>query len=93
MMHVIPHLEHGIGTFLPEGGCVPFPCIWRSSVRARRDLPHGTPAARILHAEGRVTGVEDAQGQVHRADWVVSNADLHPTYRKLLPDVKAPERI
>ena len=94
MMHVIPHLEHGIGTFLPEGGMRSIPLHLEKLGRALGvTFLTDTPAARILHAEGRVTGVEDSQGQVHRADWVVSNADLHPTYRKLLPDVKAPERI
>lgn len=94
MMHVIPHLEHGIGTFLPEGGMRSIPLHLENLGRALGvTFLTDTPATRILHAEGRITGVEDAQGQVHRADWVVSNADLHPTYRKLLPDVKAPERI
>ena len=93
-MHVIPHLEHGIGTFLPEGGMRSIPLHLEKLGRALGvTFLTDTAAARILHAEGRVTGVEDARGQVHRAHWVVSNADLHPTYRQLLPDVKAPERI
>jgi phytoene desaturase len=94
MMHVIPHLEHGIGTFLPEGGMRAIPLHLEALARAAgATLLTGTPARRILHESGRVTGVEDGRGAVHRADLVVSNADLHPTYRNLLPDLEAPERI
>ena len=84
MMHVIPHLEHGIGTFLPEGGMRAIPPPSRSLGQMPwRHLPHRHACRRILHDRGRVTGVEDERGQVHKADWVVSNADLHPTYRRL----------
>ena len=94
MMHVIPHLEHGIGTFLPEGGMRAIPRHLEAlatslGVRFLTD----TAAERILHTEGRVTGVRDAHGEVHPAHLVVSNADLHPTYRRLLPDLDAPEHI
>ena len=94
MMHVIPHLEHGIGTFLPEGGMRAIPLHLEALAKCLGvTFLTDTPARRILHDRGRVTGVEDERGQVHKADWVVSNADLHPTYRRLLPDLKAPERI
>ena len=91
MMHVIPHLEHGIGTFLPEGGMRAIPLHLEALAKSLGvTFLTDTPARRILHDRGRVTGVEDERGQVHKADWVVSNADLHPTYRRLLPDLKAP---
>ena len=94
MMHVIPHLEHGIGTFLPEGGMRAIPLHLEALAKCLGvTFLTDTPARRILHDRGRVTGVEDERGQVHKADWVVSNADLHPTYRRLLPDLKAPKRI
>jgi phytoene desaturase len=94
MMHVIPHLEHGIGTFLPEGGMRAIPLHLEALAKSLGvTFLTDTPARRILHDQGRVTGVEDDRGQVHKADWVVSNADLHPTYRRLLPNLKAPEHI
>ena len=94
MMHVIPHLEHGIGTFLPERGMRSIPLHLEGLAKALGvTFWLETPAERILHDQGKVTGVQDGHGKVHRADIVVSNADLHPTYRHLLPDLKAPERI
>jgi len=94
MLHVIPHLEHGIGTFLPEGGMRTIPVHLERLARAvGTTILTRTPARKILHQHGQVQGVEDHSGTIHRADLVVSNADLHPTYRSLLPDIKAPESI
>ena len=94
MLHVIPHLEHGIGTYLPEGGMRAIPLhLERLATCLGVNILTKTPAHRIHHANGVVRGVEDASARIHPADIVVSNADLHPTYRRLLPDLKAPERI
>jgi phytoene desaturase len=94
MMHVIPHLEHGIGTFFPEGGMRSIPLhLEKLAIHLGVAIHTGCAAVQIVHNDHRVTGVKDAQGNTHKADLVVSNADLHPTYRKLLPDLKAPEKI
>jgi phytoene dehydrogenase-like protein len=52
-----------------------------------------SPVERILLSDDqrRATGVE-VQGRAHLADVVVSNMDVVPTYRRLLPDLPAPER-
>ncbi len=92
MLQVIPHLEHGMGTFFPCGGMI---AITEHLVRlldaAGATLTLGTRADRIVHAGGRVQGVETSDG-FRRAELVVSNADVAPTYRRLLPDLAAPER-
>ena len=94
MMHVIPHLEHGIGTYLPEGGMRSIPLhLEKLAKHLGVTILTDCAAERIVHDGRRVTGVKDALGRTHTADLVVSNADLHPTYRKLLPDLDAPERI
>ena len=94
MMHVIPHLEHGIGTFLPEGGMRAIPRhLAQLATAAGTRIETGTPVRRIVHRNGGVVGVEDHRGTLHPAQIVVSNADLHPTYRRLLSDLPAPERI
>ena len=46
---------------------------------------------RKLTEKDRVKGVL-VGGQKHFADCVVSNMDIYPTYRKLLPQAKAPEK-
>ena len=50
---------------------------------------------RIVHESGKIKGIvlETGNDSVTPADLVVSNSDVHPTYRKLLPDLVAPEKI
>ena len=94
MLHVIPHLEHGIGTFLPKKGMRSIPeHVAALALSMGVDIQCNTRARQILHDAGKVTGVLDERGTTHDAQVVVSNADLHPTYRALMPDLPAPERI
>lgn len=98
MMHVIPHLEHGQGTFFPDNGMVGITRhLHALGVALGVDYRFGHRALRIEHDGARVTGVlcEDADGHTHTfaADTVISNADIWPTFRTLLPDLNAPENI
>ena len=94
MLLAIPHLEHGLGTFLPEGGMGAIARHLHALGAALGvEYRFNTAVERILHTSGQVTGVCCADGTELRASVVVSNADIHPTYRKLLPELPAPERI
>lgn len=92
VLNIIPHLEHGIGTFLPVNGMHD---ITTSLVKLATELGveflFGTRVEEILIIKNKVKGVLTANGNYH-ADVVVSNMDVTPTYRRLLPAVKAPER-
>ena len=93
MLHVIPHLEFGMGTFAPEGGMHAIvEALYRTACNLGVTFHLSTPVDRILTSGGQVTGIESG-GQQHTADIVVSGADVTPTYRRLLPDQPAPERI
>jgi len=91
-LNVIPHLEFNIGAYFPKGGMHQ---ITLSLVKLAQDLGvefHlGTPVDRISITGGRATGIEVGGKSIH-ADLVVSNADVVPTYRKLLPDQPSPEK-
>lgn len=91
-LSMIPHLEHGIGAFYPEGGIY---AIARSLARLAAEFGvtfrYNEPVAEILTAEGRVTGLRTALN-VYDFGQVVSNMDVVPTYRRLLPRQPAPER-
>ncbi|UOG74960.1 phytoene desaturase family protein [Hymenobacter tibetensis] len=91
-LSMIPHLEHGLGAFYPEGGIY---AIAQSLVRLAEELGvefrYQEPVLEILTAEGRVTGVRTEQ-DVYDVGLVVSNMDVVPTYRRLLPTQPAPER-
>lgn len=92
IMNVIPHLEHGIGTFLPKGGMHQ---ITLSLVSLAKELGvtfHFKSKVEKIHTEGnKATGVK-VNGTTNSADVVVTNMDVVPTYRQLLPQLQAPEK-
>ena len=94
LMRMIPGLEHGQGAFYPLGGMY---AITRALHLLAVDLGvrfhFNTPVERILldAEKRRAIGVR-TQGWDHLGELVVSNMDVVPTYRRLLPGLKAPER-
>jgi phytoene desaturase len=91
-LSMIPHLEHGIGAFYPEGGIY---AIASSLARLAEEFGvkfrYNEPVEEIITADHRVTGVRTAL-DVYDFGRVVSNMDVVPTYRRLLPHQPAPER-
>jgi len=91
-LSLIPHLEHGIGAFYPEGGIY---AIAQSLHRLAEEFGvkfrFNEPVREILTAGDLVTGVRTDQ-DIYDFGVVVSNMDVVPTYRKLLPRQPAPER-
>lgn len=92
ILNIIPHLEHNIGTFLPEKGMHQ---ITLSLVALARELGvefnFNQQVEEILVRNKKAYGVVTPKG-IMEADLVVSNMDITPTYRKLLPNEKPPER-
>lgn len=92
VLNVIPHLEHGIGTYFPKGGMI---SITNSLVSLAKSLgvkfEFGRRVEHIICEAKRVTGVQCADRN-YDADIVVSNADVYPSYDKLLRQ-KVPSRI
>ncbi|MFT2009738.1 1-hydroxycarotenoid 3,4-desaturase CrtD [Pontibacter sp. 13R65] len=91
-LNLIPHLEHNIGAFYPTGGIY---AIAASLVQLAEELGvtfrYNEQVQQITTAGKAVTGVKTSQGS-YKADVVVSNMDVVPTYRKLLPNLLAPEK-
>ncbi|RNI27020.1 1-hydroxycarotenoid 3,4-desaturase CrtD [Rufibacter latericius] len=91
-LNLIPHLEFNIGAFYPEGGIF---AIAQSLVRLGEELGvefrYNELVQEIITEGSRATGVRTPQG-TFAAEVVVSNMDVVPTYRKLLPHQSAPER-
>lgn len=93
VLNIIPHLEHGIGTFHPEKGMHQ---ITESLVQLATELNvrfhFNERVEEILIENRKATGVRTASG-IYEAALVVSNMDITPTYRRLLPSEQAPKRI
>lgn len=90
-LNIIPHLEHGIGAFYPKGGIY---SIAASLVKLAEELGvqfrYNEKVEQIIVAGNKIAGVQTSNGK-YNSDLVVSNMDVMPTYRKLLPDKPAPE--
>ncbi|MEJ8804331.1 1-hydroxycarotenoid 3,4-desaturase CrtD [Pontibacter sp. H249] len=91
-LNIIPHLEHNIGAFYPDGGIY---AIAASLVKLAEELgvefKYNEPVNQILTAGKSIAGIETNQSK-YKADVVVSNMDIVPTYRRLMPNKKAPEQ-
>lgn len=91
ILNMIPYLEHGVGTFLPEKGMHQ---ITTSLVALAEELGvnfrYNSRVNKIIVEGGKAIGVA-LDNETFEADIVLSNMDITPTYRKLMPEVKAPE--
>jgi phytoene desaturase len=92
ILAIIPHLEHNVGTFIPEGGMI---SITRSLYALAKELgvvfEFEAPVTRIVVEDSRASGVV-RHGEHVASDLVVCNMDIVPAYRQLMPDEAAPER-
>jgi diapolycopene oxygenase len=93
ILTLIPHLEFNIGTFFPAGGMHQ---ITLSLVRLAETLGvrfrYEQRVDRITIEKGKVNGILTGENHIP-ADLVVSNMDIVPTYRKLLPGIRAPRQV
>jgi phytoene desaturase len=92
IMSMIPHLEQHFGTYFPKGGMHQ---ITMSLYNLAKEIgvifQFETKVEEIITENNQATGVK-VNNHVIPFDIVVSNADVVPTYRKLLPKHKAPEK-
>lgn len=81
----IAHMQTELGVWYPMGGTRAVPLALEKLARELGvDFRLGTDVTRILHKDGRVTGVETASGERVPASWVVSNMDAIRTYTELV---------
>lgn len=93
MLTIIPHFEHGIGTFYPEGGMHSITTsLFGLAQRLGVKFHFRTPVERIVTRSGKAQALL-AGDREYGFDRIVSNMDVFFTYKKLLPDEPHPERI
>ena len=92
IMSMIPHLEQYFGTFFPKGGMHE---ITKSMYKLALDLgvhfTFNTPVEEIVINKEKAVGIR-TKDEVYHAKYIISNADVVPTYRKLLKQQKAPKK-
>ena len=88
IMSMIPHLEQSLGTYFPKGGMHQ---ITKSLEKLAKDIGvkfnFNTKVEKIITQRSKITGIDTAKGFI-ASDIVISNADVVPTYIKLLPKEK-----
>ena len=93
LLNIIPHLEYNIGAFFPKKGMV---SITNSLVALAERLGvrffFNTPVQEIVVEGGKAVGIRLTTGPLTRYSIVLSNMDITPTYRRLMPTQPAPER-
>jgi len=92
ILNIIPHLEHGIGTFFPTDG---MHGITNALVRLAEELGvtfhYGSKVNEISETAREIRGVK-VNDAFHPAEIVVCNSDVKPAYKQLLKTIKAPEK-
>ncbi len=102
MLSVIPHFEHGIGTFYPRGGMYEITKAIHLLAEKKGVKFHfnqkviaiqvDNNVAKGLYTEGGISR-ENSGGENHFSfDTIISNMDIYFTYKKLLPFEEHPEK-
>jgi phytoene desaturase len=92
-LHIIPHLEHNLGTFFPKGGMI---AITQALYKLSTDLGivfhFNTKVEEISVEQQRAVGIMVGGSKIN-ADLVVSNVDIYFSYKNLLRKIPAPKKL
>ncbi|MEM1259818.1 MAG: 1-hydroxycarotenoid 3,4-desaturase CrtD [Bacteroidota bacterium] len=93
IMSMIPHLEMGLGTYFPKGGMHQITMsLFSLAEEIGVEFSFNNPVHKIVVENKRAVGVLSKLG-IENASVMISNMDIYPTYKRLLPDQKAPEKV
>jgi phytoene desaturase len=93
MMTLVQHLEQHYGTYIPKKGMGEISAsLYALAKRMGVGFHLSSPVTEILVENKKAVGVCVKETK-HLADLVVSNMDVVPTYRKLLPNQTHPEKV
>lgn len=94
LMQLLPHVEQGIGAFIPDKGMYDITLqLFELAKRQGVEFIFNSKVEEIIVEEKRAVGVRLIKNQVIKANVVVSNMDVFPTYKKLLPREIEPKVI
>jgi len=93
ILNTIAHLEYNLGTYFIEGGFYSMTkALYELAVELGVQFHFNQKVSRIVVEHKKVTGIESPAG-FFPAELVLSNMDVVPTYRELMPDQRAPEKV
>ena len=93
LLNIIPSLEFKFGAYLPEKGMHQITeHLYELSLFCGVKFNFNSEVEKIEIENGAVKGVY-ANGELHLCDLVVSDADMHVLYKKLLPSSFTPKKL
>jgi phytoene desaturase len=94
MLSVIPHFEHGIGCFYPNGGMYEITkAVYNLALLKGVTFHFNQKVNEIIVTEKKAVGIKTENGtEIKKFDRIVSNMDVYFTYKKLMPKEKYPEK-
>ncbi|MGB5378780.1 1-hydroxycarotenoid 3,4-desaturase CrtD [Muriicola sp.] len=92
IMSLIPHLEMHYGTFIPRGGMHQISqSLFELAKQQGIEFHFEEAVHQIIVKNNSASGVKTHKGD-YPGSIVVSNMDIYPTYKKLLPEAERPEK-
>lgn len=86
ILNMIPHLEHNLGSFMPEHGMQDITnYVFELAKQNGAEFVFNATVTEIVVENNKAVGVK-VNGKMHEADIVISGADMNMVYRKLLPE-------
>jgi phytoene desaturase len=88
ILNIIPHLEFGLGAYLPKGGMHE---ITNSLVQLAKEMGvefHFNQEVTAIETKGDLVKSVKTASDNYIADLVVCNADIHTVYERLMPSAK-----
>jgi phytoene desaturase len=93
ILNIIPHLEFGLGAYLPKGGMHE---ITNSLVRLAKEIGvefHFNQEVTAIETEHNLAKSVTTKSKIYSADIIVCNADIHTVYEKLIPSAKKLKKV
>jgi phytoene desaturase len=85
LYNIMSHIDFNMGVYYPKGGIHEIPkALTRMAEKNGAKFHTNAPVEKIMTENGKAVGVRLASGQVHKADLVLCNANVHHAEQKLL---------
>lgn len=93
LLNIIPTLEFGFGAFLPENGMHAITeHLYQLALFCGVAFKFNSPVEKIEIEQNKVKGLYSG-GHLYLSEMIVSDADMHVLYKKLLPPSYAPKKL
>ena len=94
LMQLLPHVEQGIGAFIPDKGMYDITNqLFELAKRQGVQFIFNSKVNEIIVEDGKAVGIRFEENKIEKAGLIVSNMDVFPTYKKLLPKEEEPKVI